>query len=123
MNTTAETAANRTALHGASDDTMRLSAIAVYVLYLLALPLGITAFVGVILAYVCRGDAMGTPFESHFDNAISIFWVFFAAMFVIVPLCFVLVGLPLLAALYVWMIYRTVKGLMQVWDARPYVGR
>lgn len=105
---------------GARTDTLRLSAIAVYVLYLLALPLGITAIVGVIMAYACRTDALGTPFESHFDNAIVTFWVFFVCMLAVVPLCFVLVGLPLLGALYVWMIYRTVKGIVRVWDLRPY---
>lgn len=103
-------------------DTLRLTAVAVYVLYLLALPLGITAIIGVIMAYAGRSDALGSAFESHFDNAIVTFWVFFVAMLAIVPLCFILVGLPLLGILYVWMIYRTVKGLLRAWDFRPYNG-
>jgi uncharacterized membrane protein len=41
-------------------------------------------------------------------------------MMVAVPLCFVLIGIPLVIALYVWVIFRTVKGLVRAIDARPY---
>lgn len=109
-----------TAAPGPTADTMRLTTIAIYVLYLLALPLGITAIIGVIMAYAGRGDARGTAFESHYENAITTFWIFFVAMLVVVPLCFILVGVPLLIALYIWMIFRTVKGLVRVVDSRPY---
>jgi uncharacterized membrane protein len=104
----------------ATSDTLRMVTIAIYVLYLLALPLGITAFVGVIMAYASRDDARGTPFESHIANAIDIFWVFFVGMLIVVPLCFVVIGLPLLVVLYVWTILRTVKGLVRAIDSRAY---
>ena len=83
-------------------------------------PTGITAIISVVIAYLKRDDARGTPFESHYSNAIEIFWVFFACMLVVVPLCFVLIGIPLIVALYVWVIFRTVKGLVRAIDAKAY---
>ena len=51
---------------GASD--LRSLAIVCYVLFLLAAVNGLTAFIGVIIAYVKRNDATGTIWRSHFDN-------------------------------------------------------
>lgn len=55
---------------------MRLMSALVYGLFLFSLPThGLSALVGVIIAYVKRGDARGTIWESHFSNAITVFWV------------------------------------------------
>jgi uncharacterized membrane protein len=104
----------------ASADSVRMMTIIIYLLYLASLVNGITAIIGVALAYAKREDAHGTPYESHFSNAIEIFWIFLAGMMVAVPLCFVLIGIPLVVALYIWVIFRTVKGLVRAIDARPY---
>ena len=104
----------------AAEDSARTTTIIVYLLYLAALINGLTAIIGVILAYVKRDDVRGTVYESHFDNAIEIFWIFLAGMLVAVPLCFVVIGFPLVFALYVWVIFRTVKGVVRAVDCRPY---
>ena len=104
----------------ASADSARTLAIIIYLLYLASLCNGITAIIGVALAYAKREDARGTPYESHFSNAIEMFWVFLVGMMVAVPLCFVLIGIPLVVALYIWVIFRTVKGLVRAIDGRPY---
>ncbi|MDE3116471.1 MAG: DUF4870 domain-containing protein, partial [Pseudomonadota bacterium] len=98
----------------------RTTAIIVYLLYLAALINGLTAVIGVILAYVKRDDVRGTVYESHFANAIEVFWIFLIGMLVAVPLCFVVVGIPLVFALYVWVIFRTVKGIVRAIDGQPY---
>jgi len=103
------------------EDSARTVAIVVYLLYLAALINGITAIVGVILAYVKRDDARGTVYESHFSNAIEVFWIFLVGMLVAVPLSFVLIGIPLVIALYVWVLFRTVKGIVRASDGRPYL--
>jgi uncharacterized membrane protein len=105
---------------GAAEDSARTTAIIVYLLYLAALINGLTAVIGVVLAYVKRDDVRGTVYESHFDNAIEIFWIFLVGMLVAVPLCFVVIGFPLVFALYVWVIFRTVKGVVRAIDGRPY---
>jgi uncharacterized membrane protein len=94
--------------------------IIIYLLYLASLCNGITAIIGVALAYAKREDARGTPYDSHFSNAIEMFWIFLVGMMVAVPLCFVLIGIPLVIALYIWVIFRTVKGLVRAIDGRPY---
>ena len=104
----------------ASADSARMLTIVIYLLYLASLVNGITAIIGVALAYAKREDAHGTPYESHFSNAIEMFWIFLVGMMVAVPLCFVLIGIPLVIALYVWVIFRTVKGLVRAIDGRPY---
>ena len=44
-----------------------------YVLFLIACVSGVTAIAGVIIAYVKRHDAVGTIWESHFNNLILVF--------------------------------------------------
>ena len=105
----------------AAEDSARTTTIIVYLLYLAALINGLTAVIGVILAYVKRDDVRGTAYESHFNNAIEIFWIFLVGMLVAVPLCFVVIGIPLVFALYVWVIFRTVKGVVRAIDGRPYL--
>jgi uncharacterized membrane protein len=105
----------------ASADSTRTLTIVIYLLYLASLFNGITAIIGVALAYAKREDARGTPYESHFSNAIEMFWIFLVGMMVAVPLCFVLIGIPLVIGLYIWVIFRTVKGLVRAIDARPYI--
>ncbi len=103
-----------------TDESARTTAIIIYLLYLAALVNGITAIIGVVLAYVKRDDVRGTAYEGHFNNAIEIFWVFLIGMCVAVPLCFILVGIPLVILLYVWVLFRTVKGLVRAIDGKPY---
>jgi uncharacterized membrane protein len=104
-----------------AEETARTTAIVIYLLYLAALINGLTAIIGVVLAYVKRDDVRGTIYEGHFSNAIEIFWVFLIGMCVAVPLCFVLVGIPLVILLYVWVLFRTIKGLVRAIDAKPYL--
>lgn len=104
----------------AREDSARTMAIIVYLLYLAALINGVTAVIGVVLAYVKRDEARGTAYESHFSNAIEIFWIFLVGMLIAVPLCFVVIGIPLVIALYVWVIFRTVKGVVRATDGHPY---
>lgn len=102
------------------EDSARTIAIIVYLLYLAALLNGLTAIIGVILAYVKRDEARGTVYESHFSNAIEVFWIFLVGMLIAVPLCFVVVGIPLVIGLYIWVLYRTIKGVVRASDGRPY---
>jgi uncharacterized membrane protein len=103
------------------DDGARSLAVIVYVLYLISFAAGITAIAGVIIAYIKRDDVRGTIYESHFDNAIFAFWVFLVGMVVAVPLCFVLVGIPLAVGLCIWVMYRSIKGLLRVSEGKAYI--
>ena len=106
----------------------------VYGAYLLSIPsAGLFALVGVILAYVMKGDA-GPQAYSHYAFQIRTFWLSLLAiplgvLLVIlgVPLSFLLVGVPfvivgalMICGVTVWFLVRCVVGLIRAIDGRGY---
>ena len=58
-------------------------ALVAYGLFLIApASSGITALIGVVLAYLRRDAARGSLYESHYRNMILVFWVWMAVAFV-----------------------------------------
>ena len=129
----------------AQQSSLRTTAMICYVLYLVAFINGLTAIIGVIIAYIKRPDAVGTVWESHFRNLIVVFWVMLAALVVglaTFPISlFSLAALfesdfawpaisalafPLLAwmlifpVVFFWFLYRNIRGLIRAADARAY---
>ncbi|EHQ51771.1 MULTISPECIES: DUF4870 family protein [Ectothiorhodospira] len=82
----------------------------IYVLYLISPIVGLTGLIGVIVAYVYRGDSSGW-LRSHYDFQIRTFWMGLVYMVVGVLLAFVLIGYLVLLFWFVWLIIRCVKGL------------
>ena len=102
-------------------DSGRIMAIITYGLFLAGWPtLHLATIAAVILAYVQRGESQGTIWESHFTNVIHTFWTSLIIGALAVPLCFVVVGFPILGLLVIWFLYRTIKGLVRAIDSRPY---
>jgi uncharacterized membrane protein len=113
----------------------------VYALHTLAIVIGVAgsptvigSFIGsvpsiiaVILNYAKRADARGTWVESHYRWQIRTFWFavlwFVVAVLVIVVLGIVLIGIPIgiaiLAAVTLWLIYRIARGWLRLRDRRP----
>jgi uncharacterized membrane protein len=109
----------------------------VYALHTLAIIVGVAgaatvvgSFVGsvpsiiaVILNYVKRGDARGTWVKSHYRWQIRTFW--FALLWFVIGWVLIftfvgaIVGMPILAALTVWLIYRIARGWLRLRDRRP----
>jgi uncharacterized membrane protein len=90
----------------------------IYILYLASFVLGITALVGLVLAYINRGKAGGW-IESHYTYLIRTFWIALLYGFVSVILMLVLVGVLLAFATAVWVIVRCVIGLQAVGRGEP----
>ena len=107
---------------GSVAERLRVYSIVVYVLYILAVPsIFSTMLIGVVIAYWKKGEARGTPFESHFANAIDVFWLALVVGIVAIalwPLFFL--GALIHAALFVWALYRTIKGLLRAVEWEPY---
>ncbi len=103
-----------------SQDSTRTIAILVYALYLAAFVNGLTALIGVILAYVKRAEARGTVYESHFTNAIETFWI--ALGLCILGAVTIWIGIGILAFIgaFAFYVYRSIKGLVRAIDARAY---
>src|ERR1700733_1926799 len=73
-----------------NDESLKLTALIGYGLFLLALVNGVTALAGVVLAYVMRGNARGTVWEGHFTNLIHVFWI--SAVMAVVVVAIVVEG-------------------------------
>jgi uncharacterized membrane protein len=91
----------------------------IYVLYLLALISGVTALIGVIMAYVYKDDGPEW-LRSHYELQIRTFWFGLVVGAIGVLLSWVLIGVPILIALAVWWIIRCVKGLRYAGERAPY---
>lgn len=96
----------------------RLAHIA-YGLYAAALIFPVTAFAGLVLAYLKRGEAAGGWLEGHFRWLIRSFW-FMALWTVIGFATFFLFGLGwlILVAAGLWFIYRVVFGWVSLAERR-----
>jgi uncharacterized membrane protein len=133
---------------GRDDGSLRAMVLVAYGLFALAPFNGATALAGVILAYLKRDEARGTPWEGHMRNLIRVFWI--AVVFAVVltgiviesfgGLFFSLVstngnpppalvgGLVLLVpALWlgclvfaIWYLYRVLRGLIRALEDKPY---
>ncbi|MBM0108288.1 hypothetical protein JM946_26455 [Steroidobacter sp. S1-65] len=107
---------NQSMTEGSSNTTI---ANVIYVLYLLALINGITAIVGVIMAYIYK-DGAPQWLRTHYELQIRTFWMGLLIGAVGFLLSWVLIGIPILLALAVWWIVRCVKGLRFVGERAPY---
>ncbi len=118
----AETMTPGPAPAAAAQDDTRILAIIVYGLYLVGWPcLHLSTVAGLVLAYVKRAESHGTIWESHFSNQIETFWISLVVGIVAIPLCFFVIGFPILFGLFVWFLYRTIKGLVRAIEGRPYL--
>jgi len=80
---------------------------------------GISIIVAIILAYLKRDDAVGTPYEAHITWLIRSFWAGLVGYVIGVPLIFVGIGFVVLAAVGIWMLYRIVKGWLYLYENKP----
>lgn len=100
-------------------DSLKTVAQAVYVLFALSYFAGITAIVGIIVNYVKMDDVAGTWLESHFTWQRRTFW--FGLLWAVIGIAtsFILVGFAILFANFCWIIYRVVKGWLNLNDSKP----
>ena len=82
----------------------------VYILQGVGFFVGVTWIAGVIINHVKHAEAAGSWVDSHFRWQIRTFW--FGLLWGVVGtlLSVVFIGLAVLAANYIWLIYRVVKG-------------
>lgn len=89
-----------------STDSARI----IYILYLVGLVVGLTAIVGVIMAYINHDEAPDW-LKTHYRFQIRTFWMSLLYGAISMALCAVLIGFLLFVVLAVWLIIRCVKGL------------
>ncbi len=91
----------------------------VYLLYAFSYFTGISAIVGIIVNYVKRDEVAGTWLESHFRWQIRTFWYGMLWAAIGTLSIFILVGFAILFANFCWIIYRIVKGWLNLNDNKP----
>jgi uncharacterized membrane protein len=99
-------------------DTKTDTAKIIYILYLVSLATGITAVVGVVLAYVKRDEA-SQWLQTHYRFQIRTFWIGLLYCVLGVILSMVLIGFLVLLFLAVWLIIRVIKGFKHLERREP----
>ena len=106
-------------LHAFSAITGLLTAALVVTAFLTGWP----SIIAVIMNYVKRGAAAGTFLESHFGWQMRTFW--FALLWVvigwllIVTIIGAVIGVPLLLGVGIWVLYRIIRGWINLANRRP----
>ncbi len=85
----------------------------VYILYLASLVFGITGIIGVIIAYVNKGDGSHW-LDSHYRFQIRTFWIGLLYTLIGAITVFILIGYLILLCTVIWMIVRCVVGFKYI---------
>lgn len=88
-------------------------------LYLGSFVVGVTGLVGIVLAYVWRSDDPGGWEQSHYTYLIRTFWFGLLGSVIGAVLSLVLIGIPILIAVAVWVIARSVIALLKAQKHEP----
>ena len=117
MNSPRETSSlNQTAddIFGASP----FNAMLVWSSFLVGFFVPLTPFIGVVFAYINRRNS-DPGLRTHYDAAITTFWVTLILGFIGGILTWVLIGFPILFFLAIWTIWRSIRGMMKANARRP----
>lgn len=83
---------------------------------------GWPSIIALVMSYIWRGDADGTFLYSHFDWLITTFWKALVGLVIawilIVTIIGAIIGVPIMLAVGVWVLYRLGKGLFALNDRR-----
>lgn len=90
----------------------------VYILYLVGLIVGITSLVGLIMAYINRGDAPDWV-KTHYSYQIRTFWIGLLYGIVGVVTTLILIGWAIVVFVVIWWIIRCAKGLKEIGEGQP----
>ncbi|MGQ8365481.1 DUF4870 family protein [Glaciecola sp. 1036] len=91
----------------------------VYILYLAGLIVGVTGIIGVVIAYINKGESEEW-LESHYQFQIRTFWIGFLFLFVGSLLAIILIGYLVLLFWLIWLIIRCVKGFQLIDKKLPH---
>jgi uncharacterized membrane protein len=106
----------------ADEKNLKTVAMVVYALQAAGFFVGITWIAAIVIDYVKRDDAVGTWLESHYGWQIRTFW--WGLLWGVIGglLTLIIVGIAVLAADAIWIIYRIAKGWLYLSENRPLPG-
>lgn len=84
---------------------------------------GWPSIIGVIINYVKRSDVNGTFLESHFSWQLRTFWWallwFLIGGLLTITIIGAVIGIPLLIAVGIWVLYRIARGWLALASSKP----
>jgi uncharacterized membrane protein len=89
----------------------------IYILYLVGLVMGITALVGLVMAYIYRDDAPAW-LRTHYRFQIRTFWIGLIYLVVGILTTPIVIGFFVLVFWLIWLVVRCVKGIKLVDEGR-----
>ncbi|ENW32062.1 MULTISPECIES: DUF4870 family protein [Acinetobacter] len=103
----------------ASAEDLKQYNLITYILYILGFFLGLTPFIAIVMNYIKRDEMRGTWLESHVDWQIKTFWISLLGYIVGGLLTVILIGFLIVFLVFIWHIYRLVKGLIALNNNQP----
>ena len=90
----------------------------VYFLYIAGMFIGISALIGIVIAYINRGKAGGFV-ETHYTWQIRTFWIGLLYALISAVLMLLFIGFILAFAVAVWFIVRCIIGIQALQRGEP----
>lgn len=91
----------------------------IYILYLVGILLPVMSIIGVVVAYVFRGEA-SSNMQSHYTFQIRTFWISLLLQLTVVLTWVMGIGWLILLIWLIWLLVRCIKGLRIVSKNLPY---
>lgn len=104
---------------GAPLQSLRNLTLALYVLYAVGLFTGLPALIAIIINHVKVDETEGTIYRSHFRWQMRSFWWSLLWACIGWVTAWIGVGFVILAANWIWLLYRLVRGLLNWNDGKP----
>ncbi|MDB4838180.1 hypothetical protein OAH87_06945 [Marinomonas sp.] len=96
------------------EDTAKTNVLIAYILMLVGVFTGVFWFIGAVWVMIKQAEAKDTIFEDHYQNIISTFWWGITVSILGFILTFFFIGFIVLFVIWVWSIFKVVKGLSRV---------
>ena len=90
----------------------------IYILLIVGTIVGFTGIIGLIMAYVMKGDS-ASWLQTHYRFQIRTYWISVLYVFIGIILLPITLGYFILLFTFVWLIVRCTKGLKQLEENQP----
>lgn len=93
------------------EENAKSNVVVAYIFMLLGIFTGVFWLIGAFWTMAKAGESTGTRFEDHYSNIVNTFWwgIFWAVIGVL--LAIFLIGYLILLGIWLWSIFRMVKGI------------
>ena len=91
----------------------------VFILYLVSLVTLLTLIIGMVMAYMNRGNTTEPWMDNLYTYAIRTFWMAILYGFISMATAFILIGFILMFLTAVWFVIRCIKGLQAATRREP----